>query len=115
MAGAQPIDTALINKKLSVQEMRTDLDTLYRFLTESHPDPYRLLSKKQADAKWAAARKALKAPMSRLQFMRFASPLLAQYRDGHTSFYAEFDLPEFQLLEQEKGRLFPLFVTICNC
>ena len=70
---------------LSVQAIRSDFDLLRHALEEAHPGLYRYSSKTEMDRMFAAERKKLNHPMTRLQFREVVAETLASIRCGHTS------------------------------
>ena len=96
----------------SVAELQSDIDSMYKWATETHPSLYITIEKEQADKKWKSVRSSIDQPMNRLEFLRKILPLLTQYRDGHTGLTPEFDFPEFETYKQNGGKIFPLRVII---
>ena len=107
--GQQP---DLLNRVFTLQELHTDLDSMYKWVTQTHPSLYVAVSQQQADKKWKALREGIDHPMGRMEFLLKILPLLTQYRDGHTGLSPEFDFPEFEVFKKNGGKLFPLTVMI---
>ncbi|HEY0678619.1 MAG TPA: hypothetical protein VGD17_10045, partial [Chitinophagaceae bacterium] len=103
---------SITTKIFSIAELQADLDTLYKWVNETHPSLYTAVNRQQADAFWKTVKRSINRPMTRMEFSRIAVPLLTQYKDGHMGLTPEFDLPEFVQYKKEGGKLFPLKVMI---
>ncbi len=104
----------LQTRMFSVAEMQSDIDTMYKWVTETHPSLYTAVEKGEADKKWKQVRSSINRPMNRVEFVRKILPLLTQYRDGHTGLTPEFDFPEFETYKKTGGKLLPLRVLIAK-
>lgn len=108
-ADPPPAATAA-EKKFSPEELRADLDEMYRRLQESHFDLYARRSKAEYDARFAAARRALDRPLSFFEaavaFQKFA----AYGRVAHS----RVDLPPevFAAFRERGGKVLPLGVRV---
>ncbi|HEX2639221.1 MAG TPA: S41 family peptidase, partial [Pyrinomonadaceae bacterium] len=97
---------------LSVEDMRSDLSTLRSIIEQSHPNLYRSSDKSSVERRWLSAQKALKKPMSTIEFLNFVSPLINQYNDAHTSMDLPFEDEAFKSYIKNDGRFFPFQVMI---
>ena len=73
------------NATLSAAAAQSDFDLMQHALEEAHPGLYRYSTKAEMDPLFAAERKKLNHPMTRLQFREVVAETLASMRCGHTS------------------------------
>jgi hypothetical protein len=94
-------------KMLSPEDMRSDLDELFRQIEKNHPDPYMNRSKADVDRDRQALYQELIQPMTIVDFFRKVAPLVDSLGDGHTSVFPSSDTYQ-QIRSYEK--FFPLDV-----
>ncbi|AWH84619.1 hypothetical protein HYN59_05575 [Flavobacterium album] len=68
-------------------EMREDLDTLVKYLEDTHPDIYYRYSKENFYGDVGRLKKSLTKNLTRTEFYFAAEPLLSKFDDGHTDFH----------------------------
>lgn len=95
-------------KVLSPEDMRYDLDELFRQIEKIHPDPYAKKSKEDVGRDRQAVYETLNQPMTIVDFYRKVAPLIASLGDDHTKVF-----PSDDVYDQMKGyeRFFPLDLT----
>jgi hypothetical protein len=93
---------------LSPENMRSDLDELFRRIEKTHPDLYMHRPKADVDRDRQALYQELSQPMTIVDFYRKVAPLIASLGDDHTKVF-----PSDDVYEQMKGyeRFFPLGLT----
>jgi hypothetical protein len=94
-------------KMLSPEEMRSDLDELFRLIEEIHPDPYMNRAKADVDRDRQVLYQELSKPMTIVDFYRKVAPLINSLRDGHTDAFPSRDV--YQQIESYE-KVFPLDV-----
>lgn len=104
--------TAIAQQKLPVDSLLEDFNQLHDWLLGTHPKLYFHSDSVKTEANWKNARKKLKEPMTVDEFDRLLSPLLAQYRDGHTFMDLDLQSDVFLNFQKNDGRLFPFEVRI---
>lgn len=73
--------------RLTVQQLKEDLQIMRSRLEGLHPGLYEYTPKKQMNAYFDSLFAAIKQPMSELEFLRFIKPFLIKIKDGHTNIY----------------------------
>jgi hypothetical protein len=96
----------------SPEEMKQDLDSMYAWINETHPNLYLHIKKQKADKEWEKVREKLDKPMTRIEFAKTVFPLNSLYKDGHTGLGFDFSDREFEAYSAKGGRLFPLNLKI---
>ena len=91
----------------SRQQLNADLDSMYVYIDELHPDMFAYTSQQEFENKLDYARQQLSDSMNVFEFYRVIAPLVALLGDGHTSVY----FPHSQLRESEI-RIFPFAVMV---
>jgi hypothetical protein len=71
-------------KMLSPEDMRSDLDELFRQIEKVHPDPYAKRSKEDVNRDRQALYKELDQPLTIVEFYRKLEPLITSLGDNHT-------------------------------
>jgi C-terminal processing protease CtpA/Prc len=94
-------------KMLSPEDMRSDLDELFRLIEEIHPDPYMNRAKTDVDRDRQALYQELSQPMTIVDYYRKVAPLIDSLADPHTSVFPSSDTNQ-QISSYEKA--FPLDV-----
>ncbi|TVQ87467.1 MAG: hypothetical protein EA393_10665 [Bacteroidetes bacterium] len=91
----------------SRQQLNADLDSMYVFIHELHPDMFAYTSQQEFENKLEYARQQLSDSMNIFEFYNVIAPVVALLGDGHTSVY----FPHNQL--REPGiRIFPFSVMV---
>lgn len=81
VCGQQP------QRKYTPLEMREDIDTLVKYLEETHPNIYYRYSKFNFYKDVQVLKGSFNKDLSRTEFYLIAEPLLAKFDDGHTDFH----------------------------
>lgn len=77
-----------LNDLVAEGKLRSDVDYTYRKLQEFHPNLYWYISKEALDYKFDSLKLTLTKPMTRSNFYKKLSPVVAAVRQGHTLVYA---------------------------
>lgn len=104
--------TAFSQQKLPVDSLLEDFDRLHEWLLGTHPKLYFHADSVSTEANWQKARKKLKEPLTADEFENVLSPLMAQYRDGHTFMDLDLQSEAFTNFQKSGGRLFPFEVRM---
>jgi hypothetical protein len=72
-----------LNDLIAEDKLQSDVDFTYRKLQEFHPNLYWYISKKELDFKFDSLKSSLTKPMTRFDFYKKISPVIAAIRDGH--------------------------------
>jgi hypothetical protein len=96
--------------RLSADEARADLESLYRSLQSAHYDLYVHRSKPQYDAYYGQIATRLAQPMTRLDLVRVFQPFVAFGNIGHARI--EFPVADYIRAAQEGGTILPLDIRI---
>ncbi|MBC5994973.1 S41 family peptidase [Pontibacter cellulosilyticus] len=99
-------------KLFTPEQMRQDLDSMYRWVNATHPNLYLRIKKEKADKEWEKVKKQLKTPLTAREFSIVASPLLSQYWDGHTSLGFDLEDKGLQEYHENGGKFFPLGMEV---
>jgi hypothetical protein len=94
-------------KMLLPEDMRFDLNELFRQIEKNHPDPYAKRSKEDVDRDRQALDQELSQPMTMVDFYRKVAPLIDSLGDSHTVVFPSSDTIQ-QIDSYEK--VFPLDV-----
>ncbi len=110
---AQTKNDSLHNRLFTVNELLQDMDSLHGVLKNNHPDLWRHTDSAASETRWQQARKKISRPMKRWDFLRIVTPLVSQYRDGHTNISGfEFDYEEVLGMVNSNAGLFPYKVNL---
>ncbi|TPD67222.1 S41 family peptidase [Flavobacterium microcysteis] len=71
-------------KKYSPQEMKVDIDSLVRYIEETHPNPYYRYSKKKFQKDIQQLKKELNTNLSEIDFYLAFIKIISKLNDGHT-------------------------------
>jgi len=74
-------------RKFTPPQMREDIDTLVKYLEETHPNIYYRYPKSKFYKDVRLVKDNLKKDLDRTEFYLVAEPLLAKLDDGHTDFH----------------------------
>ena len=98
------------DKMLSVRQLRHDYAEVLKFI-EAYPDPYSHISESDFKSKCDSIQATLIEPLTRLEFYKKVSNVVALLKDGHSSVY----LPKFWMTKQhnEYGAL-PMEFHLAN-
>ncbi|MFN3665147.1 MAG: S41 family peptidase [Sediminibacterium sp.] len=105
---------ALHLRVFSVNELLRDYDTLYKIITQNHPDLWAKSDSLNTEVFWRKTRAKITRPMKRWEFLELVAPVTTQYNDGHTALSFDFDFEEVEDLTNRKGKLFPYRVKLYN-
>ncbi len=95
--------------RLTVSQMKQDLDYTYRKLNENHINPYLYITKAGLFRRYQTIRKQITHPLTRLQFYVIVSQLVTALHDGHTIIDPPTDYYEAYA---KTGLVFPLSVMM---
>lgn len=71
-------------------QLIADLDSLYKNIRETHVNMFASISKEEFEKRFNDARASVADSMTKMQFFKVASPLVAAIGDGHTEIYVPF-------------------------
>ncbi len=103
---------ATAQQKLPVDSLLDDFDRLHNWLLATHPKLYFHADSAHTESMWNESRKKLKKPLTADEFENILSPLLAQYKDGHTFMDLDLQSESFVSFQAKGGLLFPVEVRI---
>ncbi|MBP0903595.1 S41 family peptidase [Mariniflexile gromovii] len=69
----------------SVEDLRRDVDKVYKQLQQNHPKLYQYTTKEVLDFKFDSLKTAITAPITSRDFYKKLSPVVAQIKQGHIS------------------------------
>ncbi len=69
----------------SIEDLRTDVDKVYRQLKKQHPKLYQYTSKEVLDFKFDSLKASITRPINSRQFYKKLSPVVAHVKQGHVS------------------------------
>lgn len=102
-------------KLFTVQQLQQDLDSLHLAVKTNHPDLWRNTDSATSEKKWKLAKEAIRRPMKRWDFIEVLSPLLGQYKDGHTYITSfDFEATEVEEMINRNGKIFPWELALHN-
>jgi hypothetical protein len=108
LAGAEPMQGQGIPARLTVAQMRQDLDVVRSALEEAHGALYRFTPKPALDRTFDQLRGRANRDMSRREFFGLVNELLAATGDGH----ARADQDDSTTAELDRALRFPLKVAL---
>lgn len=73
-----------IPKKYDPQKLKSDIDSLVKFIEDTHPDPYYRYPKDSFYSDIADVKRQINKPISTLSFYQLIEPVLVRLEDGHT-------------------------------
>jgi hypothetical protein len=73
-----------IPKKYDPQKLKSDIDSLVKFIEDTHPDPYCRYPKDSFYSGIADVKGQINKPLSTLSFYQLIEPVLVKLEDGHT-------------------------------
>jgi hypothetical protein len=71
-------------KPISPDELKEDLDFLFKTIEEVHPNMYAYTSKEEFEPMQDELYRQIKRPISQLDFYKLLAPVVASLKDGHT-------------------------------
>ncbi|HEV7381957.1 MAG TPA: S41 family peptidase [Dyadobacter sp.] len=71
-------------KKYDPQKLKSDIDSLVKFIEDTHPDPYYRYPKDSFYRDIADVKRQITKPLSTLSFYQLIEPVLVRLEDGHT-------------------------------
>lgn len=78
----QVLDTL---KLYSVNELRNDVDSMTKYIEETHPNPFYKFPRNEFYKEADSIKIKINKPMSDIDFFMLIQPLIAKLEDGHTS------------------------------
>ena len=73
-----------LKKKYDPQKLKSDIDSLVKFIEDTHPDPYYRYPKDSFYSDIADVKRQINKPLSTLSFYQLTEPVLVRLEDGHT-------------------------------
>jgi len=74
-------------KTLTIEEMKEDLDSLFAFIYDTHPDPYASFPKSEFRAEKDRLYASLQEEMTDVEFWKIIARFTAMIQDGHTGLF----------------------------
>ena len=71
-------------KKYDPEKLKSDIDSLVKFIEDTHPDPYYRYPKDSFYSDIAGVKRQITKPLSTLSFYQLIEPVLVRLEDGHT-------------------------------
>ena len=99
-------DPALMDKKFSVTQLKSDLDFMVDSYKSRHPDWQGRVSLAQLDRVHQSLTAQIVAPMNRQDYFKIIGQLTQTLRDGHSGIL--FPYPEYDRFMAAGGKVFPL-------
>ena len=84
LTGRAQVDTSILSKQYSVEQLHEDLDFLEKRLTKFHPDPYHYITKDSLHLFIEEIKKHITSPLNEFQFRFLARQVVAKIGCGHT-------------------------------
>ncbi|MFV7236673.1 S41 family peptidase [Flavobacterium sp. ZB4R12] len=76
-----------LNDLMAEEKLKSDVDFTYRKLRDLHPNLYWYINKKDLDYKFDSLKSTITKPMTRFEFYKKISPVVAAVRQGHITVY----------------------------
>ena len=73
-----------LQKKYDPQKLKSDIDSLVKYIEDTHPDPYYRYPKDSFYSDIADVKRQINKPISTLSFYQLIEPVLVRLEDGHT-------------------------------
>lgn len=77
-----------LNNLIAEDKLKSDVDFTYKKLRDLHPNLYWYISKNHLDYKFDSLKSTIAKPMTRFEFYKKISPVVAAVRQGHITVYA---------------------------
>ena len=78
---------AYLDKFISVEKLKMDIDFTYKKLQQLHPNLYGYIDKSVLDFKFDSLKQTISQPLKPLDFYKKLSPIVAAVKQGHTHIY----------------------------
>ena len=101
---------ALVDKKLSVTEMKEDIAALYLGILERHPDLSSYAKSALIENEVKRLQEELSQPLNRVDFYRIVGQLSHQFNDGHS--FLIWPYQEYVALQEAGNKPFPFEIEI---
>lgn len=98
-----------LEERFTREELLEDVAFLFSTIETIHPDPYDVFDPSEAAKTRHTLEDSLRDGMSRLEFWRLATPVVAQLRDGHTRLGAPEE--EWNHVWSTGSKVFPLVLA----
>lgn len=76
-----------LNDLIAEEKLKSDVDFTYRKLQELHPNLYWYISKEALDYKFDSLKATITKPITKFEFYKKISPVVAAVRQGHLAVY----------------------------
>lgn len=96
-------------KEFSSSELKEDLNLLVTNIEQVHPDPFYNVNEKVFRDEVNKVENSISVPMNRFEFYKKIAPLVALFKNGHTSVMPPFD--EWNYFVNHNGRYFPFVIN----
>ena len=73
-----------LSKKYDQQELKSDIDSLIKFIEETHPDPYTRYPRDSFYRDISNVKRLITEHLSTLSFYQLIEPVIVKLQDGHT-------------------------------
>jgi len=90
-------------QKFDPEKLKSDIDSLIKFIEDTHPDPYYQYPKDSFYRDIADVRRQITGPLSSLSFYQLIEPVIVRLEDGHTDL--AMPLSEFYDLHPDPFRI----------
>ena len=97
------------SKVIAAKELRNDIDTLIKYIEETHPNAFYKFTKDQFIKEADGIKSIITRPLSIYDFYLLTAPLVAKLQDGHTSI----QFPQMEYFN-ENPILFPYNVKLSS-
>ena len=101
---------ALVDKKLSVAQMKEDIAALYLGVLERHPDLSSCAKSALIENEVKRLQEELSQPLNRVDFYRIVGQLSHQFNDGHS--FLIWPYQEYVALQEAGNKPFPFAIEI---
>ena len=95
----------------SVEDLKTDVDKLYKQLKKHHPNLYQYTSKTDLDFKFDSLKQSIKNPINSAEFYKKLAPVVTNVRQGHvgvSSVSKRFTRKERKAINKKKFEFYDL-------
>lgn len=76
-----------VDKKISINNLKSDVDYAYKNLQKLHPALYWYVSKEQLDSKFDSLKTTINKPLTSFEFYSKITPVINEVRQGHLAIF----------------------------